>query len=61
VPLRHQVQLFEAIPGARAFRIDAGHDAIVARPRRAVPILVEACHAAIGAGPRNAPADTIPS
>jgi 3-oxoadipate enol-lactonase len=45
VPLRRQIQLFEAIPGARAFRIDAGHDAIVARPDRAVPVLVDACHA----------------
>lgn len=45
VPLRHQIQLFEAIPGARAFRIDAGHDAVVARPDRAVPVLVEACRA----------------
>jgi 3-oxoadipate enol-lactonase len=43
VPLRRQIQLFEAIPGARAFRIDAAHDAIVARPDRAVPILVDAC------------------
>jgi 3-oxoadipate enol-lactonase len=43
VPLRRQMELFEAIPGARALRIDAGHDAIVARPDRAVPILVEAC------------------
>jgi 3-oxoadipate enol-lactonase len=46
VPLRHQVQLFESIPGARAFRVDAGHDAIVARPDRAVPVLVDACRAA---------------
>jgi 3-oxoadipate enol-lactonase len=57
VPVRHQVQLFESIPGARAFRVDAGHDAIVARPRRAVPILVEACHAALGPGPRSARRD----
>ena len=46
VPLRRQIQLFEAIPGARAFRVDAGHDAIVARPDRAVPVLVDACRAA---------------
>jgi 3-oxoadipate enol-lactonase len=46
VPLRRQIQLFEAIPGARAFRADAGHDAIVARPDRAVPLLVDACRAA---------------
>ena len=29
--------------GARAFRIDAGHDAVVARPERFVPTLLEAC------------------
>ena len=46
VPLRRQIQLFEAIPGARAFRVDAGHDAIVARPDRAVPVLLDACRAA---------------
>ena len=34
VPLRRQMQLFEAIPAAQAFRVDAGHDAIVARPDR---------------------------
>jgi hypothetical protein len=43
VPLRRQIQLFESIPGARAFRVDAEHDAIVARPDRTVPLLVEAC------------------
>lgn len=48
VPVRQQIQLFEAIPGARAFRVDAGHDTIVARPQRAVPILVAACRAALG-------------
>jgi len=45
VPLRRQIQLFEAIPGARAYRIDAGHDAVIARPGRAVPVLVDACRA----------------
>lgn len=45
VPLRRQIQLFEAIPDARAFRIDAGHDAVVAQPARAVPVLVDACRA----------------
>ena len=43
VPIRRQIQLFESIPGARAFRVDAEHDAVVARPDRAVPVLVEAC------------------
>jgi 3-oxoadipate enol-lactonase len=49
VPLHHQIEMFEAIPGARAFRIDAAHDAIVARPERAVPVLVDACHFVLGA------------
>lgn len=48
VPLRRQIQLFEEIPGARAFRIDAGHDAVVAKPDRAVPTIVEACWSAAG-------------
>ena len=48
VPLRRQIQLFEAIPGARAFRVDAGHDAVIARPDRAVPVLVAACQAVAG-------------
>jgi pimeloyl-ACP methyl ester carboxylesterase len=47
VPLRRQIQLFEAIPGARALRIDAAHDAVVARPDRAVPVVVEACRAVL--------------
>ena len=34
VPLRRQARLFEWIPGAEAFRVDAGHDAVVAKPRR---------------------------
>jgi 3-oxoadipate enol-lactonase len=48
VPLRRQIQLFEAIPGARAFRVDAEHDAVVARPDRTVPVLLDACRAALG-------------
>ena len=46
VPLRRQMELFEAIPTAKALRIDAGHDAIVARPDRTTPILVTACELA---------------
>jgi 3-oxoadipate enol-lactonase len=48
VPIRRQIQLFEAIPGARAFRVDAEHDAVVARPDRTVPILVAACRSVSG-------------
>ena len=43
VPIRRQMQLFEAIPTAQALRIDAAHDAIVAVPDRARPIIVRAC------------------
>ena len=32
VPLRRQIKLFEGIPTAQALRVDAGHDAVVARP-----------------------------
>ena len=40
VPVRRQIKLFEAIPTAQALRIDAAHDGIVARPDRAVPVIV---------------------
>jgi 3-oxoadipate enol-lactonase len=30
VPVRRQIRLFEAIPDAEAFRVDGGHDAVVA-------------------------------
>jgi 3-oxoadipate enol-lactonase len=36
VPLARQIQLFEAIPDAEAYRIDGGHDAAVALPARFV-------------------------
>jgi 3-oxoadipate enol-lactonase len=42
VPLRRQVRLFEWIPGAEAFRVDADHDAVVANADRFVPALVRA-------------------
>ncbi len=57
VPLRRQIQLFEAISHARAFRIDAAHDAVVARPNRALPALVEACRSVLsfsGSAPSQA-------
>ena len=43
VPVRRQIQLFEGITTASAFRVDAGHDGIVARPERFVPVLLQAC------------------
>jgi pimeloyl-ACP methyl ester carboxylesterase len=42
VPLRRQVRLFEWIPRAEAFRIDADHDAVVANADRFVPTLLRA-------------------
>jgi 3-oxoadipate enol-lactonase len=42
VPLRRQVKLFEAIPDAKAFRIDGMHDAAVANADRFVPTLIRA-------------------
>jgi 3-oxoadipate enol-lactonase len=42
VPLRRQVKLFEWIPGADVFRVDAGHDACVAEAGKFVPQLVRA-------------------
>jgi 3-oxoadipate enol-lactonase len=53
VPVRRQIQLFEAIPTAQALRIDAGHDAIVARPDRAVPVFVRACDEVARASSRD--------
>jgi len=44
VPVRRQVRLFEAIPGAEAFRVDAEHDAVIAGATRFVPTLLRACH-----------------
>lgn len=42
VPLRRQAKLFELIPDAEAFRVDAMHDAAVANPERFVPTLLRA-------------------
>ena len=42
VPVRRQVKLFEWIPGATAFRVPGGHDAVVVNARRFVPQLVRA-------------------
>ena len=47
VPLRRQARLFDLIPGAEAFRVDAGHDAVVANPREFVPQLVRAVESAV--------------
>ena len=39
VPVRRQMRLFEAIPGAEAFRVDGDHDVVVAEPERFVAAL----------------------
>ena len=47
VPVRRQVRLFEAIPGAEAYRVDGDHDAVVANATRFVPTLLRACHSIV--------------
>ena len=47
VPTRRQIRLFEAIPGAEAFRVDGDHDAVVARAERFVPTLQRAIHSVV--------------
>ena len=47
VPLRRQVKLFELIPDAEAFRVDAMHDAAVASADRFVPTLIRAIDSVI--------------
>ncbi len=42
VPLRRQVKLFDWIPEAEAFRVEGGHDAVVANAKRFVPQLMRA-------------------
>lgn len=42
VPLERQAELFEMIPGAQAFRVDGGHDAVVYNADRFVPTLLDA-------------------
>lgn len=46
VPLRRQVKLFDWIPGAEAFRVEGGHDAVVANAKRFVPQLMRAVYSA---------------
>jgi 3-oxoadipate enol-lactonase len=48
VPLRRQVKLFEGIPGAEVFRLDAAHDAIVSQAGRFVPQLLRALESVTG-------------
>ncbi len=47
VPLHRQMQLFEGIHQAEAFRVDGDHDAVIAQADRFVPTLLRACHSVI--------------
>jgi 3-oxoadipate enol-lactonase len=47
VPVRRQVRLFEAIPGAEAFRVDGDHDAVVANAKQFVPTLQRAVRSVV--------------
>lgn len=47
VPLQRQIELFERIGHARAFRVDADHDAAVAAADRFVPALLRAVRSVI--------------
>ncbi len=42
VPVRRQIELFESIPTAAAFRVDAGHDAAISAAERYVPTAISA-------------------
>jgi len=42
VPVRRQVDLFEAIHNAEAFRVDGDHDACISKPHEFVPTLLRA-------------------
>jgi pimeloyl-ACP methyl ester carboxylesterase len=47
VPVKRQMRLFEALPRAEAFRVDADHDAVYAAADQFVPTLVRACKSAV--------------
>ena len=47
VPVRRQIRLFEAIPDAEAYRVDADHDAVVANAKQFVPTLLRACRSVV--------------
>ena len=47
VPLHRQLLLFETIDGAEAFRVDGGHDAVIARGDRFVASLRRALHSVV--------------
>jgi 3-oxoadipate enol-lactonase len=47
VPVRRQVRLFEAIPGAQAFRVDGDHDVVVSNGPRFAPALLRAADSVV--------------
>ena len=47
VPVKRQMRLFEALPRAEAFRVDADHDAVYAAADQFVPTLLRACKSAV--------------
>ena len=47
VPVKRQLRLFEMLPRAEAFNVDADHDAVYARADEFVPTLVRACLSAV--------------
>ena len=47
VPVRRQIRLFEGIAGAKVYRIDGGHDAVVARQDVFVPTLLQAIESVV--------------
>lgn len=52
VPLRRQVKLVQWIPGAEPFRVEGGHDAVVANAKRFVPQLLRAVDSVAGRSAR---------
>jgi 3-oxoadipate enol-lactonase len=54
VPVRRQAKLFEWIPDAEAFRVQGGHDAIVANAKRFVPQLLRALDSVVSRTGRSA-------
>ena len=46
VPTKRQIQLFEALPQAEAFRADGNHDSVVENQHSFVPALLRACQSA---------------
>jgi 3-oxoadipate enol-lactonase len=47
VPVKRQLRLFEMLPHAEAFNVDADHDAVYAKADEFVPALVRACLSAV--------------